>query len=252
MRKAHDLPHRKRAERDKEQKQRRGNRRRQREAECRRQIRRSEHHARKHPQVRPQFILVVDVAAFLIAAQLQRRNRQLRARDAERQQQAEPKRHAAHEAENHRERQKADDDLQHRVAVIDERVHPRVHAHEDHRVILIARRVEKARVHIGADGGQEQKDVQKRAARRGLLVQQAGAEHHRQKIDQLAKEHRAHLPQHGEDIREDLEIPHAVQLFRQRAADERKLLDRVQNAVDAVCIPQRKRKHQCFTHRLPP
>ena len=202
--------------------------------------------------MRPQLVLIVHVAALFVAAQLERRNRHLDARNRERQQQAEPQRHAAAKAEQHRKRQEADDDLQHRVAVIDERVRARVHAHENHRVVFVARRVEQTRVHVGADGGQEQQDMQERAARRRVFVQQADAEHHRQKIDQLAEENRNDLPQHRENVGEELERRHAVQLFRQQAPDERNLLDRIQDAVDAVCIAQRKGNHQSFTHRLPP
>ena len=79
--------------------------------------------------------------------------------DRQRQQQIKPERYAAHHSKPDRKGKKPDDYLQNRVSIVDQRIFPCIHPHQNHRVVLIPAGIENAGVHICADHCQEKQDM---------------------------------------------------------------------------------------------
>ena len=129
-------------------------------------------------------------------------------------------------------------DLPQRVAVVRQGVGPGIHPQKDHGVVLVPGGVEEAGVHIRADQRQEQQDVQEPEARRRPLVEEPHAADHGEEVEELPQEDGHDLPQHREDVGEDLQPPHLIKPVGQHPFQKGDLLEGVQDAVDPVCIFQ--------------
>ena len=165
-------------------------------------------------------------------------HRHLHAGDAEGDQQAQPQRHAPVQTKEDGERQKPHHDLPQRVAVVRQGVGPGIHPQKDHGVVLVPGGIEEAGVHIRADQRQEQQDVQEPEARRRPLVEEPHAADQGEEVEELPQEDGHDLPQHREDVGEDLQPPHLIKPVGQHPFQKGDLLEGVQDAVDPVCIFQ--------------
>ena len=250
--KARDAPQAQRAREDAQQHDARRDRQRQHPAQRRGHIGRKEQHAADAPADPAQLVLVGRVAPALVIPEGGGRNRQLAPRDKEGQEQAQPDRRARQQAEQQRKGQKAHHDLDQAVEVVRQRVGPGVHAQQDHGVVLIPRGVEQVGVQKRAQERQEDQDVRKGRLRGRLLVEDADPDDHRQKVQELAEEERPDLPQHGQDLAEDLQPRAGVEGVGQQALEQRDLLDRVKDGVDAVGVLQGKGEAQRLIHGRPP
>ena len=85
---------------------------------------------------------------------------------------------------------------------------------------------------------QEQQDVQEPEARRRPLVEEPHAADHGEDVEELPQEDGHDLPQHREDVGEDLQPPHLIKPVGQHPFQKGDLLEGVQDAVDPVCIFQ--------------
>ena len=165
-------------------------------------------------------------------------HRHFHASDAERDQQAQPQGNAPVHAKQDSEGQKSHHNFQQCVAVVDQGVGPGIHPQEDHGVVLVPGGVEDASVHVRADQRQEKQDVQETEARRRPLVEEPHAADHGEEVQDLPQKDGNDLPQHREDIGEDLQPTHFIKCRRQRLFQKRDLLEGVEDAVDPVCIFQ--------------
>ena len=169
------------------------------------------------PYVFRQLVFVIAKAPFFIIPQRSGRHKQLHAHDTKRQEQAKPQGQTPVHAKEQAERQKSDYHLQNRVEVIDQRILPGVHAHQDHRVVLVLCRIEKIGVYEAANHRQKQQDVQEYRVFRQLLIKDADAANHRDKVKELADEGGGDFPQGGQRIREDFQAPDPIERRRQQA-----------------------------------
>ena len=246
------LPHAQRAGKHKRQQNGSGNSRRQRSADGRQPIRGGQKQRRQQPRAFVERILVIRPSALLIRAQRQSRRRQLAAHNRKGQHKAQPERNAVRQPEEKRKRQKADDHLHQRIRIIDQRIGTRVHPHQNHRIVFVPRRIEQAGVHKSADDRKAKQDMQEHRPPRRVLVQHPDAGDHRQHIQKLAEESRKQFPHGGQQAGEALQAPRTVKRLRQKPTQKRNLLERIQNAVDPICVFQSERQAEGATHRRPP
>ena len=183
-------------------------------------------------------VLVADVAVFFIVTQRIGGHRHFHACDAERDQQAQPQGNAPVHAEQYGERQEPHHNFQQRVAVVGQGVGPGIHPQEDHGVVLIPGGVEDTGVHVRADQRQEKQDVQETKPRRCPLIEESHTADHGEEVQELPQKDGYDLPQHREDVGEDLQPTHPIEGLRQHLFQKRDLLERVKDAVDPVCIFQ--------------
>ena len=225
-------------QRDPDQEQRRRGPEGQDEAHGGRHIGQGQQERRQQPGYLLEVILIADIAVLLIVPQGVGGHRHLHAGDADRDQQAQPQRHAPVQAKEDGEGQEPHHDLPQGVAVVYQGVGPGVHPQKDHGVVLVPGGVEEAGVHIRADQRQEQQDVQEPEARRRPLVEEPHAADHGEEVEELPQEDGHDLPQHREDVGEDLQPPHLIKPVGQHPFQKGDLLEGVQDAVDPVCIFQ--------------
>ena len=104
----------------------------------------------------------------------------------------------------------------------------------------------------GADDAQKEQGVEEKTVRRHLLIEQAGAEDHQQKIEQLSPKYRDDFPEDGDYIGEHLQPSDLIQPLGQQALEQRDLFEGVQDAVDPVGVLQGKGEPERLIHRSPP
>ena len=72
-------------------------------------------------------------------------------------------------------------------------------------------------------------------------IEQPCAADHEKKVEELEQENGDELPEHRQDIGEDLESPDLIQRGGEEALQQGDLLEGVENAVDPVGVFQGKR-----------
>ena len=75
---------------------------------------------------------------------------------------------------------------------------------------------------------------------------------HQKKIQNFPQESRYDLTKNRQHIGQHLKSLHPVNRFRKNILNQRYLPDRIEDAVDTICISQGKRNAQRFNHLLPP
>ena len=168
------------------------------------------------PHIFGQPVFVVAKAPFLIVPQGERRRKQLHARYAKGQEQTKPQRYASIHTEQNGKGHKADNDLQYGVEIVYQRILPRVHPHQDHRIVLVLRRVEKVGVRKAADHREKQQDVQERLILRQPFIKGTDTAYQRDKVKELAQERGRDLPQHRQNVRKDFQALYLIQRRREQ------------------------------------
>ena len=143
-----------------------------------------------------QFAVIAYKAVFLVIPQREDISRCLCSRHAQGDQQAQPQGDAPVQPIQKGERQKPHHGLEQCIAVVDQRVGPGVHPQEDHGVILVPGRVKEIGVHVGANQGQKEQNVQKCQVGGCLLIEDSHAADHGQEIEELKKKDGDQFPEH--------------------------------------------------------
>ena len=199
-----------------------------------------------------ELVFVVCDSSALIVGQRDPNHHQLTARHKERKQQADPQRKPGGKAKGQGSGQHSHKHLEKRVSVIGEGIIARIHPKKNDGIVFVARWVEQIGIDERAENGKRNENVQEKRFVGQRFPNRAGQHDHQRKIEELPGKNGENLPDSGQDVRKDFKSLHTVQRIGQQFANQRDLLDGVQNGVDAIGVFEGEGLQKSVKHGFPP